>query len=152
MVMPRVPLPTSYFALAIVRRGHRFLLVQEKKYGETWSIPGGRVEAGEALTDAAIREVFEESGVPIQLDGIYRVEHTPHDTGARVRIIFAGTPRDDTPPKAHADEESLRAAWLTLDEIHALRLRGSELGALLESITSGRQVFPLELLGHEMSI
>src|SRR5215468_9001837 len=101
---PRGPIPTWYFALVVVRRGHRFLLTQEHKYGSTWSIPGGRVEPGETLAQAAIREVFEETGVPIQLDGVYRVEHTPssgggRDRDSRVRILFAGTPIDDTAPK-----------------------------------------------------
>lgn len=151
--MPRNPLPTHYFALAIVRLGHRFLLVQEQKYGQTWSIPGGRVEPGEELAAACMREVLEESGVRVQLDGIYRVEHTPHDTGARVRLIFAATPLDDTAPKTTADDESLRAAWLTLDEIRRLPLRGAELRALLESIAAGeRTPFPLDLLGHELSV
>ena len=59
----------------------------------------------------------------------------------------------DTPPKTTADDESLGAAWLTLDEIRKLPLRGAELRALLESVESGRQIFPLELLGDsEMSI
>ncbi|HVZ31869.1 MAG TPA: NUDIX domain-containing protein, partial [Polyangiaceae bacterium] len=133
----------------MVRRGHRFLLTQERKYGSTWSIPGGRVEAGESLTQAAVREVFEETGVPIQLDGILRVEHTPGEH-TRVRVLFMGSPLDDTPPKTMADDESLGAAWLTLEEIRKLPLRGAELGALLESIVNGRQVFPLELLGDEM--
>jgi len=150
--MARDPLPTWYFALVVVRRGHRFLLTQERKYGSTWSIPGGRVEAGEALADAAVREVFEETGVPIQLDGILRVEHAPRDQHVRVRILFAGSPIDDTPPKTMADDESLGAAWLTLDEIRKRPLRGAELCALLESVAHGRQVFPLDLLGHEMSV
>lgn len=149
--MARVPLPTWYFALVVVRRGHRFLLTQERKYGSTWSIPGGRVEAGESLTQAAVREVFEETGVPVQLDGILRVEHTPGDH-VRVRVLFTGSPIDDTPPKTMADDESLGAAWLTLDEIRKHPLRGSDLGALLESVVAGRQVFPLELLGDEMSV
>lgn len=148
---PRTPLPTSYFALVVVRRGHRFLLTQERKYGATWSIPGGRVEPGEALTDAAVREVFEETGVPIRLDGLLRLEHTP-GTQVRVRVLFTGTPIDDTPPKTVADEESLGAAYLTLEEIRRLPLRGSELGALLESVAAGRQVFPLELIGRELSV
>jgi phosphatase NudJ len=153
--MARTPLPTWYFALVVVRRGHRFLLTQERKYGSTWSIPGGRVEPGETLADAAVREVLEETGVPIRLDGILRVEHTPGEAGAqgtRVRVLFIGSPLDDTPPKTAADDESLGAAYLTLEEIRARPLRGAELGALLESVAGGRQVFPLALLGHELSV
>lgn len=155
--MARTPLPTWYFALVVVRRGHRFLLMQERKYGSTWSIPGGRVEPGESLTAAAVREVFEETGVPVRLDGILRIEHSPvqgdsFDTRVRVRVLFTGTPIDDTPPKTTADQESLGAAYLTLEEIRALPLRGSDLGALLESVAAGRQVFPLDLLGPELSV
>lgn len=153
--MARAPLHTWYFALVVVRRGHRFLLTQERKYGSTWSIPGGRVEPGEALGDAAIREVLEETGVPIRLDGILRVEHSPGVAGSydtRVRVLFAGSPIDDTPPKTTADDESLGAAYLTLDEIRARPLRGADLRALLESIALGRQVFPLDLLGPELSV
>src|SRR5689334_12091919 len=36
--MGRSPVPTWYFALVVVRQGHRFLLTQEKKYGSTWSV------------------------------------------------------------------------------------------------------------------
>lgn len=147
----RDPIPTYYFALVIVRRGHRFLLTQERKYGSTWSIPGGRVEPGESLEAAAVREVFEETGVPVALDGVYRVEHSPGDH-SRVRVVFSGFPIDDTAPKDAADEESLRAAYLTIEQIRELALRGSELGALLESVLHGRPVFPLELLGRELSV
>ncbi len=150
--MARDPLPTWFFALVIVRRGHRFLLCQERKYGESWSIPGGRVELGETLTDAAVREVLEETGVPIKLDGILRVEHSPSGTGARVRVIFVGSPTDDTAPKTIADDESLGAAYLTLDEIRALPVRGGELRPLLESVAKGRTVYPLELMGPELSV
>jgi phosphatase NudJ len=150
--MARAAIPTWYFAMVVVRRGHRFLLTQEQKYGSTWSIPGGRVEPGEQLVDAAIREVLEETGVPIHIDGVLRVEHTPSETGARVRVLFTGSPIDDTEPKTQADEESLGAAWLTLDEIRDRPLRGAELRVLLESVAQGRQVFPLELLGHELSV
>jgi 8-oxo-dGTP pyrophosphatase MutT (NUDIX family) len=151
--MSRGPIPTWYFALVVVRRGHRFLLTQERKYGSSWSIPGGRVEPGETLVTAAIREVLEETGVPIRLDGIIRIEHAPVDAGVRVRVLFAGTPIDDTEPKSTPDDESLGAAWLTLEELRERKLRGAELRALLEAVESGRQIFPLELLGSsELSI
>jgi ADP-ribose pyrophosphatase YjhB (NUDIX family) len=150
--MGRTPTPTWFFALAIVRMGPRFLLVQEKKYGASWSIPGGRVEPGERIPDACVREVLEETGVPVSLDGIYRIEHGASPDRARIRVIFAATPRDDTKPKSVADEESLQAAWLTLEEIAKLPLRGSDLRALLESVAAGRQVYPLDVLDGEMSV
>jgi ADP-ribose pyrophosphatase YjhB (NUDIX family) len=150
--MARTPIPTWYFSMAVVRLGHRFLMTQEKKYGSTWSIPGGRVEPGESLADACLREVVEETGVPVRLDGILRVEHTPSPSGARVRIVFLASPLDDTPPKSVADDESLQARWLTLEEIAALPLRGSDLRALLESVATGRASYPLDLLGRELSV
>jgi phosphatase NudJ len=151
-MIARTPIPTSYFALAVVRLGHRFLLCQERKYGSTWSIPGGRVEAGESLFDACMREVLEETGVPVRLDGILRLEHTPAASSSRVRVIFAATPRDDTAPKTEPDEESLQAKWLTIEEIARLPLRGSDLRGLLDSVVEGRPLFPLDLLGRELSV
>ncbi|HET9620056.1 MAG TPA: NUDIX hydrolase [Kofleriaceae bacterium] len=148
----RDPVPTWYFALVVVRLGHRFLLTQERRYGATWSVPGGRVEPGETLAAAALREVREETGVPIKLDGVLRVEHSPSERSARIRVIFVGSPLDDTQPKSTPDEESLGAAYLTLDEIRERPLRGAELRVLLETVHGGCQVFPLDLLGSEMSV
>jgi phosphatase NudJ len=150
--MGRPPIPTWFFALAVVRLGRRFLLTQEKKYGESWSIPGGRVEIGESLADAAIREVMEETGVQIHLDGVLRVEHAATPTGARVRVIYLATPTDDGEPKRVPDDESLGAAWLTLEEIRTLRLRGADLRALLEMVANGCPVYPIELIGRELSV
>jgi phosphatase NudJ len=150
--MARPPIPTWYFALAVVRLGRRFLLTQEKKYGESWSIPGGRVEMGESLANAAVREVLEETGVPIHLDGVLRVEHEATGAGARVRVIFLATPTDDREPKRVPDEESLGAAWLTLEEIRGLKLRGADLRALLENVANGCPVYPVELIGRELSV
>ena len=58
----------------------------------------------------------------------------------------------DTPPKQRADEESLGAAWLTLDEIRARPLRGHELADLLAAVAAGAAVHPLALLGGELSV
>lgn len=60
--MPSEPIPTYFFALVVVRRGGRFLVVHEAKHGQRWYPPAGRVEPGEPLFDGARREVLEETG------------------------------------------------------------------------------------------
>jgi 8-oxo-dGTP diphosphatase len=48
---------------AILRWGGRILLCRHEKPGkEYWLLPGGGVDAGESLTDALHREIFEEIG------------------------------------------------------------------------------------------
>jgi phosphatase NudJ len=147
--MPREPIPTWCFALVVVRKEDRFLLVQESKYGEPWYLPAGRVEAGESFADAAIRETLEEAGIPVRVTGVLRVEHSPSPAGSRMRVIFLAEPVDDTPPKSEPDDESLGAAWVTLDELSEYRLRGEEVTELFTYVASGGAVYPADLLQPE---
>src|SRR4051812_21976008 len=112
--MAREPIPTWCFALVVVRRGDQFLLVHERKHGQLWYLPAGRVEPGESFADAAVRETLEEAGIPVRITGVIRVDHSPSPVGARMRVIFLADPAADTPPKSVPDDESLGAAWVTL--------------------------------------
>ncbi len=147
--MSRTPIPTYAFALVVVRRGHQFLLVHERKHGQRWYFPAGRVEPGESLEAAARRETLEEAGIDIELEGILRIEHSPTPTGARMRVFFVARPVDDTPPKSTPDDESLGAAWVGLDELRALPLRGEEVFDVLDHVARGGQIFPLSMLTTE---
>lgn len=54
---------------AVIKRAGKYLLLQEKKpkaYG-LWNFPAGKVNIGESLEEAAIRETKEESGYDIKL-------------------------------------------------------------------------------------
>ena len=147
--MARDPIPTWYFALVIVRKDGRFLLVHECKHGQRWYLPAGRAEFGETLPAAACRETREETGVPIRLTGLLRLEHTPILGGARVRAVFLAEPIDETPPKSMPDSESLGAAWVSIADLTQFALRGPEVEELLRYVDDGGAVYPLTVLAQE---
>ena len=147
--MARDPIPTWCFALVVVRKGDQFLVVHERKHGQGWYLPAGRVEPGESFAEAAIRETLEEASIAIVLDGVIRIEHSPYADGARMRVLFTAHPADHRPPKSEPDEESLGAAWVTLAELENLPLRGDEVRDLFEYVATGRAVYPLAVLGAE---
>jgi len=147
--MAREAIPTWCFSVCVVRRGDRFLLVHERKHGQLWYVPAGRVEPGETFEDAARRETLEETGVPVRLVGILRVEHSPGPSGARMRVVYLAEPVDDTPPKSVPDDESLGAAWVSLEELRRYPLRGEEVRELMKYVEHGGPVYPLSLLQPE---
>ncbi len=148
--MSRQPIPTWFFALTVVRLGRRFLLVHERKHGQLWYLPAGRVEPGETLVDGALRETLEETSVPVVLEGVLRVEHSPMAGGdARCRVFFLARPVDDTAPLAAPNEHSLEARWVTIEEIAALPLRGDEVLAVCRYVLAGGAVHPMNVLTAE---
>jgi len=147
--MARDPIPRWNFAIAVVRRGDRFLLVHERKHGQRWYLPGGRAEFGETLQAAALRETLEETGIAIKLTGVLRVEHTLIVGGARLRGLFVAEPIDDRPPKSRPDDESLGAEWVSIDELSSHPLRSPEVEELLRHVARGAPVYPLAVVAHE---
>ena len=147
--MAKVVVPAVLIAIVIVRRGDRFVLVEETR-DRGWYLPAGRIEAGEDILAGARREVREEAGIEVELEGIVRFEHTPSSDGVvRLRCILVGRPRDDAALKSEADGESRQAAWVGVEELPAFRLRAPEVAQLLRYVHAGGTVHPLSLLTPE---
>lgn len=147
--MSRDPIPTFAFALVLVKKGHKFLLVHEQKHGQGWYLPAGRVEPGETFAAAAIRETKEEGGIDIVLEGILRIQHSPVVGGARIRVFFLARPKDDSPPKSAPDEHSLEARWFSVEEVRGVPLRGDEVEEWLRYVLDGPVTAPLSLISLE---
>jgi len=85
-----------------------------------WSLPGGRVEAGETLAEAVVREMAEETaleGVCDRLVGwVERIDAETH----YVILDFRVTVLEPVAPRA--GDDAAEAAWVSLDEVAELRL------------------------------
>lgn len=53
------------------RDGIALVLRGSEPYKDHWAIPGGGVELGETLKEAAVRETREETGVDVPLDSLH---------------------------------------------------------------------------------
>ncbi|MEZ6183434.1 MAG: NUDIX domain-containing protein [Planctomycetota bacterium] len=145
--MARRAIPSTTYVLCVVRRGAHYLLVQERKHGQTWFLPSGGVEAGESFFDAARRETLEEAGVPIDPQGVLGCDHTwipgPGGLAIKLRVVLLCAPRADVAPKQVPDRHTLGARWVTPAEARALPLRAAEVVRWIEHVDQGGLVMPL---------
>ncbi len=140
---------TVVVSAAIIHQG-RILLVQEGKPTSRgqWGLPGGRVEPGEPLVDAAVREVLEETGYHVRVIGMTRVlryisQHGYHCVRFNfVAELLGGSERVD-------GSEILDVRWYTSEETAAipdadLRTPAIARAAIADAFVGRR--FPLDVM------
>ena len=112
-------LPAPVPAVGVVcLRGEEVLLIRRgrpPKQGE-WSLPGGRIEAGERAIDAALRELHEETGVEAEITGLVDVVDGLFPEAGRhyVLIDYAARWRSGEPV---AGDDAMEARFVALDRV-----------------------------------
>lgn len=119
---PAHPLPAI---VALVARDGRVLLVRRGKEPapDKWGFPGGLVELGESLRDAARRELNEETGVNAEPVAVLDVlDVVVRDEAGRVRTHFILTAMRMRwlSGEAKAASDAIAAGWFSLDDIAAM--------------------------------
>lgn len=147
------PWKTTVTAFAVPRRGPSWLMVRHERLGVTrWELPGGHVDAGETLEEAAARETAEETGVSVEVGRLVATcVHEWHQRRQRKLIcFFEAVVVEDTVPSVPPDEPHvLEAAWVSPLEVDPI---SPFLFPLIEQQRTGWLHVPIHfLMTHRMN-
>ncbi|UCD88315.1 MAG: NUDIX hydrolase [Desulfobacterales bacterium] len=128
---------------AIVVRENEVLLVKRSQPPSKgrWAIPGGRVELGETLQQAAEREIMEETGLTIRaLNPIYTFEVIERDDAGRIRFhyVIVDLLADYVSGELKPSDDASEAQWVTPEELEGLPVSKTTREVLANVIHFGR--------------
>ena len=112
--MSSLPKPVIAVGAVVVDDGKLLMVRRAKEPGKgLWSVPGGRVEVGEYISDAVVREVKEETGMDVEvadLLGILELPGDPHYVILdHVATVVGGEPT--------AGDDVDAVEWVEFDDI-----------------------------------
>jgi 8-oxo-dGTP pyrophosphatase MutT (NUDIX family) len=136
----------------IVLHQQTILLLPPASVDEGWLVPGGGLEPNESLADCAIREVFEETGLRIQVSGIaflreWVVPHycpfpdAPDQIGYGLEVFLYGHPVDDHLDLYAESGTDRTPQWMPLSRLAELPLWPKELKVLAQLLLSGQTLY-----------
>ena len=126
---PRVAVGAVVFkeeCVLLVRRG-------QAPAKDLWAIPGGSVEIGETLQEAAEREILEETGIQIRaLKPIYTFDVIDRDAAGKVRFhyVIVDLAADYVMGEPVPGDDALEARWVSAREINGLEVSAATLKLL----------------------
>jgi 8-oxo-dGTP diphosphatase len=120
---------------AIVVRDGRALLVRRGHPPSEglWAIPGGSVELGETLQEAAEREIMEETGLTIRAgEPVYTFDVILRDDAGRVRFhyVIVDLQADYVRGELHSGDDARDARWVAPKELEKLPVNRTTLEVL----------------------
>ena len=101
----------------IIEKNGKYLLVQEaqEKCYKKWNFPAGHLDFNESLKEGAIREIKEETGCDVELDGVCYIANNVLEDDLLIMIIFnTKLIKEDI---KFDQEEILDVKWFEYNEI-----------------------------------
>lgn len=112
------PIPTVD---TIIQKDSQILLVKRKKepFKGLFALPGGFVNEGERVEDAAKREAKEETSLDIELVDILGVYSEPNrdPRGHIMSTVFVGKISPNNKVEALAQDDAAKIEWINLEEV-----------------------------------
>jgi len=141
--------PEIVAAGAVVsRKGPEVLLVHRPKYDD-WSFPKGKVDPGEHVTAAAVREVAEETGLDIRLGPPLSDQHYQVAAGDKVVHYWTGrVVGGDDVSTYRPNDEIDEVSWVPLSKADRWLTYSRDRETLTELTRVRRKSHPLVLLRH----
>jgi len=114
----------------LIEKDGKYLLIRRAADPDRgmWSVPGGLVELGERVKDAAVREAMEETGLRVEIvDRLGVVDKVVRDEEGRVRyhFIIVQFMAWIVEGEARAMDDALEARWASLQEFPSYELTTS---------------------------
>ena len=118
-------------AAVAILNSRRELLMLHRMDNKKWTMPGGTLEFGESMTECALREVKEESGLDVQIKDIIgtytdpniRIAYSDGEVRQEFTIVYYGEALDYD---VCLDDESSQFQWIPLEEVIRLPLADSQ--------------------------
>lgn len=98
------PIPTADI---IIELGNGIVLIERKIEPFGWALPGGHVDYGESLEDAAVREAKEETGLDIKLMKQFHTYSDPKRDPRGHRIATVYVAKAEGKPRAGSDAKNV---------------------------------------------
>lgn len=117
------PAPHAVVAVGAVALSDRRLLMVRRGHGPAagrWSVPGGKVEHGELLAEAVVRELAEETGLRGVCGPLVGVAEVFDGDDHFVILDHQVTVLDDGDPVA--GDDAAEAAWVPVVDVCDLQL------------------------------
>jgi 8-oxo-dGTP pyrophosphatase MutT (NUDIX family) len=96
------------------------LLVRSWLGSQRWNLPGGGIKSTETPEEAAVREVYEETGLRIAVDDLQELGTFPHPEPKRnftLACFRVGMPKREPQVAKHRKLEMLDVSWFPLSSL-----------------------------------